>query len=52
MFLDFVNLKTDIIAVRTFLSLWSSIYRLDMIFRVTQYFGTSCAQIRHSLGTT
>ena len=50
MFLDFVNLKTDIIAVRP--SFAVELDRLDTIFRVTQYFGTTCAQIRHSLGTT
>lgn len=55
--LDFVNLKTDIIAVRTFLSLWSSIgwtrfsEWLNSLARLVHRLGTVWAQLRHGLGT-
>ena len=55
MFLDFVNLKTDIIAVRPFRSLWSSITRAGHDFPSDSIFWhnlrTDKAQFGHNLGT-
>ena len=48
-FRDFVNLKTHIIVLRTFLL--PELERLDTNLRATQYFSTTCEQIKLSLGT-